>query len=157
MRSPTANRRRSLRNRQNHRTSNRNRHPIRHERKVEYENSTTNEDGVLILSTRNRPLATQEELAERKRKKLQVQSNKVKQISLRHKLVNFYNYGAFSDNLQFPAKDNKSIISFLQQEYPIKYVKRKMQPHFFYRTIVPKQEGKRSNRKSRLRSTSGPT
>ena len=140
MRSPAANRRRSLRNRQNRRRANRNRHPVRYERKVKYENSTTNEAGVLILSTRKRPLPTQEELAERKRKKLQVQSNKVKQITLRHKLVNFYNYGAFSDNLQFPAKDSKSIISFLQQEYPIKYAKRKTAASFFYRTIKKARE-----------------
>ena len=130
-----SNRSRPSRNRRNRRSVNQHRHPIRYERKIKYQHSRTTEDGVLILSTRKRSLPTPEQLVERKRKKLQVQSNKVKQITLRHKIVNLYNHGAFFDKWHFPAKDCSNIITFLQEEYPIKYVKRKTAASFFYRTI----------------------
>ena len=140
MRSPAANQRRRssrLRNRSQPTTpTNPNRVPIRFQPKLKYRNSTRRSDGVLILSSRKRARPTEEEKELRERKKIQIKTAQVAKTALQHTVINLYEYGAFFDDHQFPAKSSRSIIAFLQETYPEKYGEFAAAKSFFYRTIA---------------------
>jgi len=114
VRARPANQRRRRRNRRQ--PINR-REPIVFVPKTKYENSTVNEDGVFILSTRKRAKPTAAELEQRKQQNLQIKCKQVALSSLRHKIMALYDHGCFMENWQFPPKSNKKIIQYVQQKF----------------------------------------
>ena len=141
MRSPATNRRRSTRNRRNRQpqTPPALRTPIVFESKTKYINSTRNAEDVLILSRRKRALPTEEEIAERKRKKFEVKCKRQSLISLSHKVVTLWQYGMHTQDRQFGPHNNKEIISFLQSTIP-QYEKRAAAKSFVYRVLKRHRE-----------------
>ena len=87
------------RNRRNRRNRIRaNRDPIVFVVKTTYVNSSRTADGVLILSKRKRALPTAEEVEDKKKKKVDIQTKQVSLTALRHTVVNLYEHDAFFDN-----------------------------------------------------------
>ena len=80
------------------------------------------------------PLRRKKEL--RERNKIQIKIAQVVKTALQHTVINLYEYGAFFDDHQFPAKSSRSIIAFLQETYPEKYGEFAAAKSFFYRTIA---------------------
>ena len=132
----TANRRRSTRNR-------RNRQPqtppvpgnsIVFQPKIKYRNSYRNANGVLILSKRKRPLPTEAEKAERKQKKLDIKCKRQSLVALSHRVISLWQYGMFTQQMQFGPSNSKKIIEFLQATYP-QYREKAAAKSFFYRAL----------------------
>ena len=141
MRSPATNQRRSTRNRRNRASANQvQRDPIRWQPKTKYENSFRNAEGVLILSTRKRPLPSAEELAERKRKKLEIKCKRVSLIALSHKVVTLWQHGMHTEHRQFGPKNSAGIIAFLQATEE-KYQAKAAAKSFLYRALKRHKEG----------------
>ena len=130
-RARSANRRRRRRNRHQPRFR---RTPIVFVPKTKYENSTVNEDGVFILSTRKRHKPTAAELEQRKQNKLQIKCKQVALSSLRHKIMALYDHGCFMANWQFPPKSSKKIILYVQAKYA-QYAVYSAAKSFFYRAL----------------------
>ena len=134
--------RRSRRNRRNRQQPEANqRPPRRHNRiinfepKLKYANSRCNASGVLILSTRKRPLPTAEELEERKRKKLETKAKQIWKEATRHQIVSLYENGCNkSDEWRFGPACSKKIIEFLQAHFP-RLAQKDAAKTFFYRTM----------------------
>ena len=103
--------------------------------KLKYANSRRDDNGVLILSTRKRPLPTAEELEDRKRKKTAIQAKQISKAALRHKVVSLYENGCNkNDEWRFGPACSKKIIKFLQAHFP-RLAKKDAAKTFFYRTM----------------------
>ena len=145
MRSPATNQRRSTRNRRNRQSAANQvqRELIRFQPKTKYQNSSRNAQGVLILSTRKRPLPTAEEIAERKRKKFEVKCKRQSLISLSHRVVALWQFGMHTEERQFGPKKSAEIISFLQATIP-QYREKAAAKSFVYRALKRKREADQS-------------
>ena len=103
--------------------------------KLKYANSRHDDNGVLILSTRKRPLPTAEELEDRKRKKTAIQAKQISKAALRHKVVSLHENGCNkNDEWRFGPACSKKIIKFLQAHFP-RFAKKDAAKTFFYRTM----------------------
>ena len=138
LRTPPANQRRNRRNRQQPQpaTPTNQKEAIVYTPKLKYENSRTNVDGLLILSKRRRALPTEEEKERKRQKQKQIKANHVQLSFLQHKVVAFYEHGAFMSAYQFPPgpKSSKHIIRFLQDNYE-KYEEYNSAKSFFYGSL----------------------
>ena len=137
MRAPTANRRRSRRNRRNSQqpsTASNEHSPnlIPFSPKLKYENSFVNEKGVYVLSKRKRMPLSDEEKQRRERKRIAIDTKKNSLVRLRHKVCNLYEYDMHTENFQFGPGQSTKIIEFLQATYP-QYVNKAAASSFFYR------------------------
>ena len=136
MRSPTANRRRSMRNRRNRQpqTPPARGNPLVFQTKTKYQSSSRNADGVLILSRRKRPLPTAEEVEARKRKKLAIKCKRQSLISLSHQVNAIWEYGMLTAERQFGPANSREIISWLQATKP-QYAQKAAAKSFLYRSL----------------------
>ena len=104
--------------------------------KTKYANSTTNANGVFILSARKRRLPTPEEIEAKKRKKFNIQSAEVSLIALRHTVVNLWKYGIHTADFQFDPGSSKKIIQWMQATQGPAYEKFDCAKSFFYRALT---------------------
>ena len=143
-RSPSTNQtplRRSRRNRRNRQQPETppNQRPPRVQRinfspKLKYRNSFRNNEGVLILSKRKRPLPTPQEIAAKKQKKFEIKCRRQSVIALSHEVVALWKHGMNTEELKFEAKQAKKIVAYLQANYP-QYAKKSAASSFVYRAL----------------------
>ena len=137
MRSPATNQRRSTRNRRNtrnRRDSTNQRTVLDFTPKLKYSESSTNDNGVFMLTKRKRPSPTAEEVEAKKMRLLQINQRKYFVVALRHKVTNMWLYGVNFNEWQFAADNTTKIIECLQVTYP-KYEKKAVAKSFVYRAI----------------------
>ena len=127
--------RRNLRNRRNRRNRRVPANPhIEFVPKAKYQNSGLNANGVFVLTKRKRRPPTEDEIAAKKQKQLDIKIAKVSLLALRHKIVNLWQHGMHTDDFQFGPGKAKKIIAFMQATYP-HYAAFNAAKSFVYRTL----------------------
>ena len=102
--------------------------------KEKYINSGVNADGVFVLTKRRRRLPTDDELAAKRKKQVDIKIAKVSLVALRHKVVNLWKHDMYTADFKFGPGAAKKIIEFMQATYP-HYSKYAAAKSFVYRTL----------------------